>query len=166
MPTALPTYINGTRRSNLGLKRIFLMVEDESPNRYFSVNNIVNQQYLTDLAFACWGRGIQLGIYTTMFYWSNIMTLPYDSANPSVDRFLSNIDRDNIPLWVPRFDGRPGDMSFFTPFGGWQQVYMKQFSGGSPDARRAGSWRINNNYVNTSMNSVVIDPIGPYMAAT
>jgi len=132
----------------LTLKRIFLMVEDDSPNRYFSVDNRVNQKYLTDLAYACWLRGIQLGVYTTLFYWDNIMTLPYDSSNPKADRFLSGLQRQHLPLWLPRFDKKPGDMTFFVPFGGWNHVYMKQYTGGSAEARRAGSWRVNLNYVN------------------
>ena len=162
-PTAIPTFINGTHNKPLPLKRIFLMVEDDSPNRYFSVDNRINQRYLTELAYACWLRGIQLGVYTTYFYWNNIMTLPFDKSNPGADRFLSGLKRDNIPLWAPRFDKKPGDMSFFEPFGGWNHVYMKQFTGGSAEARRAGSWRINLNYVNASdhkTGTTTIDAVG------
>jgi len=126
------------------------MVEDDSPNRYFSVDNRVNQRYLVELAYACWLRGIQLGIYTTLFYWNNIMTLPFDGKNPTADRFISGLSRDHLPLWVPRFDKTPGNMDFFVPFGGWKQVYMKQYTGGSAEARRAGSWRINKNYINAT----------------
>jgi len=166
-PTVRPTYINGTRGSSLRLKRIFLMVEDDSPNRYFSVDNKINQRYLVDLAYACWLRGIQLGIYTTIFYWNNIMTLPFDKDNADADRFLSGLSRDHLPLWVPRFDKTPGDMSFFVPFGGWDHVYMKQFTGGSAEARRAGSWRINLNYANASDHETgvwqaQVDPVAPY----
>lgn len=166
-PTVQPTFINGSLTS-VPISRIFLIVEDESPNRYFSVENKVNQQYLSELASACWYHGIQLGIYTTPFYWNNIMTLPFDPMNAKQDRFLSNIDRSYLPLWSPRYDNTPGSMRFFVPFGGWTEVYMKQYNGGSSEARRAGENQINLNYVNSTnlhagASHVIIDPIG-YLA--
>ena len=58
---------------------------------------------------------------------------------------ITNIKKD-LPLWMPRYDGLTNN-EFFGPFAEWTNVYMKQMTGGSTQARRIGSDRIYNDYL-------------------
>ena len=149
VPTSTPTNVIGT--VPLNLKRIYLMVEDESPPRYFSADQNVNIAYITELAERAYDNGIQLGVFTTLRYWSELM----ETNTGQVAEF----SRDNVPLWIPRFDKTPS-MDFFVPFGGWTKVHMKQYWGGSSPARRLDStWRLNDNYIEWHLNDTSIDPL-------
>lgn len=149
VPTAAPSFVPGTQP--LELKRIFLMVEDESPPRYFSADQLVNQAYFRDLALKAYSYGYQLGVFTTLRYWSELMET---NSGGTV-----NFSRENVPLWIPRFD-RIESMDFFVPFGGWTKPYMKQYWGGSSPARRLDvTWRLNQNYIVNALNTTTIDPL-------
>jgi len=148
-PTAQPTHAPGT--PPLTLKRIFLMVEDESPPRYFDADQRVNQKYFRDLARKAYSYGYQLGVFTTLRYWSELMETDGGGT--------AEFSRANVPLWMPRFD-RLESMDFFVPFGGWTKPYMKQYWGGSSPARRLDvTWRLNQNYIVHPLNSTSIDPL-------
>jgi len=153
-PTSAPTNLPGQQQ--LVLKRIFLMVEDESPPRYFDADQTVNIAYFQELATKAWEYGFQLGVYTTLRYWSELMET--DSGQ------TAHFSRDNIPLWVPRFDSIQS-MQFFVPFGGWNHIYMKQYKGASSAARRQDvTWRVNDNWIAANydlsgLNSTTVDPI-------
>jgi hypothetical protein len=127
------------------------MVEDESPPRYFDADQTVNQAYFMELASRAYENGIQLGVFTTLRYWSELMV--------TVAGQTMSFSRDNIPLWMPRFDRQP-NMDFFVPFGGWSRVHMKQYWGGSSPARRLDStWRLNDNYIEYHLNDTSIDAL-------
>ena len=65
-----------------------------------------------------------------------------------------------LPLWTPRYDSTPS-MDFFSPYGGWDRPYIKQFSGGATNLRRIGCSRVNVNYIESfiNMNSTIIEAI-------
>ena len=148
-PTSVPT--NPPNTKPLLLKRIFLMVEDESPPRYFDANQLVNMQYFKELATRAYEYGFQLGVFTTLRYWSELMQT--DSGQ------VVEFSRKHVPLWIPRFDNTQS-MDFFLPFGGWTKVYMKQYWGGSSPARRLDvTWRLSQNYIVDHLNDTSIDPL-------
>jgi hypothetical protein len=150
MPTAAPTEAPSIPPP-LNLKRVYLMVEDESPPRYYDANQLVNQAYFRELFDRAYEYGFQLGVFTTFRYWTELM----ETNEGETVQF----SRENVPLWTPRFD-KVANNDFFVPFGGWSTNYMKQYDGGSSPARRQTStWRINRNYTPWSMNSTTIDPV-------
>ena len=75
-PTQAPTETPSmapTVAAPLSLKRVFLMVEDESPPRYFDANQLVNQAYFKELVEKAYEYGIQLGVFTSLRYWTELM---------------------------------------------------------------------------------------------
>lgn len=153
-PTSQPT--NAPGQETLQIRRLFLMVEDESPPRYYDADQTVNIQYFNDLYGYAYQYGIQLGVFTTLRYWTEIMTT--DTG------YSVNVSRDSLPLWTPRYDST-ASMDFFVPFGGWDKPYMKQYKGGSAAARREDvTWRINENYIKNGsydfdgLNATIIAP--------
>ncbi len=77
----------------------------------------MNQAFLENMVKSLESRGIQVGIYTTKTYWTNIM-----ASNPSYGTY---------PLWYPRYDGIDS-FDFFAPFAGWTQLLIKQTAGDAP----------------------------------
>lgn len=151
-PTSQPTNLPG--QETLVVRRIFLMVEDESPPRYFDLDQSINQDYFKALSYTAHKYGYQLGVFTTKRYWEELMV--------TVDGVQLDFERESTPLWTPRYDSL-ADMDFFVPFGNWTYPYMKQFEGGSSAARRkAYTWRVNENYIDETyydydgLNSTVI----------
>lgn len=151
-PTSQPTNVPG--QEVLVVRRIFLMVEDESPPRYFDPDQSVNQDYFKALSYTAHKYGYQLGVFTTKRYWEELMV--------TVDGVQLEFERESTPLWTPRYDSLP-NMDFFVPFGNWTYPYMKQFEGGSSAARRKSyTWRVNENYIDETyydydgLNSTVI----------
>lgn len=98
------------------LWRIYLDIEDEEPSKYFDPDTSVNLNFIDDLVKAAADLDVPLGFYTTSTYWSNIM------ANTDV------YSEPEFPLWYPRWD-ETNSMEFFTPFGGWDNVLIKQTAG-------------------------------------
>jgi hypothetical protein len=148
-PTSSPT--NVLTNPILKLRRVYLMVEDESPPRYFDADQRVNQAYFMELMNRAYQYGFQLGVFTTLRYWNELM------VTNSGDTI--NFSRDNVPLWTPRFDKRD-NMEFFQPFGGWTSAYLKQYDGGSSPARRMEvTWRINKNFRYDNLTNVAINPL-------
>ena len=154
-PTSMPT--NEPGQNTLVVRRIFLMVEDESPPRYFDPDQAVNQEYFTSLYRRAHENGYQLGVFTTKRYWEELMV--QTDGTPLI------YERESTPLWIPRYDG-VANMDFFVPFGNWTAPYMKQFSGGSSAARRAAyTWRVNENYIDETyydldgLNATIVYPI-------
>jgi hypothetical protein len=157
-PTSQPTNVPG--QDELIVRRIFLIVEDESPPRYYDPDQSVNQAYFKELQYTAHSYGYQLGIYTTKRYWEELMVTVSGNA--------LTFERESTPLWVPRYDGL-ADMDFFVPFGNWTWPYMKQYEGGSSAARRAPyTWRINENYIDETFydldglnGTIIAAPIYP-----
>lgn len=96
------------------INRVWLDVEDEQPNIYYDVNSTINDLFLTEMVSEAHKQGIQIGIYTTKTYWSQIMN---DTTSFSA-----------YPLWYPRYDA-VNSMDFFSAFGGWNDVKVKQTGG-------------------------------------
>lgn len=142
-PTSSPTVARSEPR--VLIKRLFLMIEDETPSIYFDVSSEVNVKYMMQMAHAAWLNYIDLGVYTTLFDWSNIMIGP-ETSNTS-------FPFHRFALWLPRYDGI-ASMDFFAPFGGFTSVFMKRYSGGSQDAERAGTTRINLNYIHSETQNI------------
>lgn len=155
-PTSQPTNVPG--QEMLVVRRIFLMVEDESPPRYFDPDQSVNQAYFKALSYTAHKYGYQLGVFTTKRYWEELMV--------TVDGIKLEFERENVPLWTPRYDS-VDSMDFFVPFGNWTYPYIKQYDGGSSAARRKEyTFRINLNYIDDDyydydgLNSTIIN--APY----
>lgn len=155
-PTSQPTNVPG--QETLVVRRIFLMVEDESPPRYFDPDQEVNQAYFKALSYTAHKYGYQLGVFTTKRYWEELMV--------TVDGVSLDFERESVPLWTPRYDSI-ANMDFFVPFGNWTYPYMKQYKGGSSAARRKSyTFRVNENYIDEDfydydgLNSTVIQ--APY----
>ena len=129
-PTARPTM------EAIFIQHIFILVEDNIPNRYYDINATANAVYLHELANYAFLNGIKFGISTTKSDWEYIYVKERKSTNQLAQTLL----------WLPRYDGIDS-MDFFAPFSGFSHVYMKQTSGGSADLRRIGSDRIGYNYV-------------------
>lgn len=166
-PTSLPVTLRPTPSlRNTTVQRMFVNVEDETPNRYFSGDASVNIQFLADLANEALRHGVQLGVYTTHKDWLNIMTTSVIRQVAAVDSAsgLNTTTRTRIflyplpngtnttvnpfsalPLWMPRYDSR-ASMAFFEPFADWAELFMKQTSGGAASLRRVGSSRICTDY--------------------
>jgi hypothetical protein len=101
--------------------RLWFDVEDETnPTKYFDDDVQVNQNFMKQLQMQAVKMDIPIGVYTTKTYWSNIM----GDSNAFGD----------TPLWYPKWDGID-DMSFFTPFGGWQRCAVKQTVGNAQSAQ-------------------------------
>ena len=128
-PTARPTL------NAIIIQHLFILVEDNIPNRYFDINATSNAVYLHELANYAFLKGIKFGISTTKSDWESIYVKERKSKNQLAQTLL----------WLPRYDGIDS-MDFFAPFSGFSHVYMKQTSGGSADLRRIGSDRIGYNY--------------------
>lgn len=99
--------------TNYFIQRLYVSVEDESPNQYFHHDKTENINFLSDFTSYAASMGISIGIYTTYWDWMNIM----DTSAFS-----------HLPLWIPRFDSTP-TVDFFVPFSGWTTLAMKQMSG-------------------------------------
>lgn len=96
------------------VNRLWLDIEDEVPSKYYDSNISVNTAFLEDVVAAMKENSINIGIYTTKTYWTNIMG--------DIEGY------GGYPLWYPRYDG-VDDMSFFEPFAGWESAYIKQTGG-------------------------------------
>ena len=140
--TAFPT-ISPSRRPTprptkqyIKINHLFILVEDNIPNRFYDINATANAAFLHGIANAAFLNEIKFGISTTKSDWENIYVK---------ERTVPNKLAQSL-LWLPRFDGIDS-MDFFGPFSGFSHIYMKQTSGGSADLRRIGSDRIGYNYV-------------------
>lgn len=141
--------------SNIVLRRIFVNMEDDAPNLFFDGVHSVNVDFLTDMVNTAAGHGVQLGIYTTITDWFNIMTDTsenmtqiYRAGEDGVVEIEENPFR-SLPLWLPRYDSI-ASLAFFEPFAHWDHVLIKQLSGGSTLSRRIGSERVGVNYMDDS----------------
>lgn len=104
------------------LNRIWIDIEDEVPSKYYSANTADNIAFLADITTSLQGYGIEMGIYTTKTYWSNVMNnvLGYGLTNK---------------LWYPHYDG-VNNMDFAAdvlPFADFTSVYIKQTNGNVGD---------------------------------
>lgn len=63
-PTRAPT-LSPSSSTVRTLQRLYVDIEDESPNRYLSEQHWENNQYLAELTNAAHRREIEVGIYTT-----------------------------------------------------------------------------------------------------
>jgi len=137
----MPTFVAG--EAMVYLRQVFLMVEDQTPQMYYDLDPAVNRAYFLALKKELFYHGYQLGVYTTLHLWTSIM------GN------FSYLPKKDITLWMPRYDGND-NMDFFVPFDGWKHVYIKQYLGGSAEARRLETWRIGYDYKDASRNDTGI----------
>ena len=113
----LPTILS-TTTTNIKIQRIYINIEDESPNRYFSMKHYENIQYVLDFIIAANNLDIQVGIYTTKNDWFNIMankmysnqislstTSAYYVYPTSNITYLTYNPFSKLPLWMPKYDG-------------------------------------------------------------
>lgn len=98
------------------IQRLYLDIEDEAPSLYFDPDPAVNAQFVSEFVAAAVALRVPLGFYTTSSYWSNIMADSEQYSEPA------------YPLWYPRWDA-VNSMDFFSPFGGWGAVQVKQTAG-------------------------------------
>lgn len=98
------------------INRVWIDVEDEIPSKYYDSDPAVNQAFLKEMVGRLEELQVPVGIYTTSTYWQNIM----DNVK----------GYSEYPLWYPRYDG-DFSMDFYEPFGGWNEVNIKQLAGNS-----------------------------------
>ena len=117
-------------RATLG--RIWIDIEDEVPSKYFSPDTNDNTKFLSDMVQSMKGYGIEVGIYTTKTYWSDIM-----------DNVLGY---GNLKLWYPRYDGvnNMDSVKATLPFADFTQVYIKQTGG---DVELCGLSQVDSDYM-------------------
>jgi glycosyl hydrolase family 25 len=96
----------------LGVQRVWLDCEDTTAATPLSRVRAIGSG-LAQIAAA----GYAAGIYTGRWWWTQYAGDPTDWAS--------------LPLWASIYDGKPDLASGFVPFGGWQEVTMKQYSGTS-----------------------------------
>lgn len=130
------------------VQTLFVNVEDNVPNRYYSNDVSDNRRYLRDLVNAAYQRGIRVGVYTTLRDWNNIMQGAGSDATTSNPFSV-------LPLWTPRYD-QINSFDFFGSFHGWSAPYMKQTTGGSTEHRRIGNKRVGTDYKDV-INSNIAD---------
>lgn len=151
----VPTW-NTSASSNVTLQTLYINVEDNFPNYYFSYNHYENVNFLLEYAlYAQEVYGIEVGFYTSYYDWLNIMTddlhdQPVYFLNSSAYTTLNPFRHNK--LWTPRYDAE-NSMDFYRSFAGWEEVYIKQTSGGSTDDRRTGSSRICTSYIRDATNA-------------
>mmetsp|Transcript_20402 Transcript_20402/g.34165 ORF Transcript_20402/g.34165 Transcript_20402/m.34165 type:complete len:249 (-) Transcript_20402:405-1151(-) len=104
------------------LNRMWIDIEDESPNKYYDSDPAVNQAFIKEMVNAANHMKIPVGMYTTATYWDQIMN--------GTEDYSEKDDEGNYryPLWYPRYDGEDS-MDFYTPFAGWDAVQIKQTGG-------------------------------------
>ena len=99
------------------IQRIFINIEDESPNRYFSANHYHNVQFLAEYVDRAVENGIQVGVFTTRQDWLGIMVdkvshsprslstrtdyYRYPTSNSS---YVEYNPFYKLPLWLPKYD--------------------------------------------------------------
>lgn len=131
------------------LNRLFINLEDTTPNQYFSLNHYENVDFLNEFVNATQAMGIELGVYTTVLDWNNIMTEVVEKRRVyylSKNTFTEVNPFSFLKLWTPRYD-QLQDMSFFAAFAGWNSTFIKQTSGGAKENRRIGGERICSDYM-------------------
>lgn len=152
--------------ANVTLQTLYLNVEDSMPNYYFSYLHYDNVDFLWRYArYAQEIYGIEIGFYTSLYNWLDIMT-DVNSNNQRV-YFYSDNSSDFVTrnpfaqhkLWIPRYD-QDNSMSFFRSFADWQEVFIKQTTGGSSDARRLTDNRVCTDFIaDLQQNSTIISPV-------
>lgn len=159
----IPTWNTSAKNTNITLQTLYINVEDNAPNYYFSYNHYENVEVLNEMRlYAEQHKGIEVGIYTTPTDWNNIMTdyLNNTTTHPRVYNYANGTKYNETnpfakhKLWLPRYD-LITNFNFFTPFADWPEVYIKQISGGSKDQRRVGSSRICLNYIEDLTNGTL-----------
>lgn len=147
------------------LQRMYVNVEDETPNRYFDGSAQVNVQFMTELVNEAVTHGVQMGVYTTRRDWLNVMTTTLETPSGRAQiyplansTFTATNPFASLPLWLPRYDGVKS-LDFFTPFADWTKVHVKQLSGGSAALRRIGSLRVCTDYKRVTSNDNILQYI-------
>lgn len=143
-PYALPN-------TTVVLQTLYVNLEDTVPNLYFSSKHSENMAFLSTIVNHAASKSVDIGIYTSLLDWQNIFmnkspngqwayAAAASSSSITVNPFASK------KLWTPRYD-QLADMSFYSPFGNWSTVQVKQMTGGAKDARRIGNSRVCTDYV-------------------
>lgn len=144
-----PTVWNTTKTRVL-LSTLYLNLEDITPNQFFSTNHTKNIVFLQNFVAYARSLGIDVGIYTTVLDFVNIMTQTHVTHTrtftyPTSQGITYTNPLANTKLWTPRYD-QQSDFSFFTAFANWTQPHVKQTTGGAKDLRRVGNARVCLNY--------------------
>lgn len=141
--------IYNTSTSHPIIQTIYINVEDNSPNYYFSFQHVDNHIFLADMVSYLESLNIEVGIYTTFRDWRQVMTDKRDQVDvyytSKTDYLMDNLFR-RLKLWTPRYDGEQ-NFDNIRPFHQWSSIYIKQMTGSTTDLRRIGSPRVCTNYI-------------------
>ncbi len=132
-------YINGynddkSTSKDPVLNKIWLDIEDEVPSKYFSEDISQNTDYLSQVVSSLEGKGVTVGIYTTITYWENIM---------------GNVEGyGDHALWYPRYDAK-NSYDFFEPFADFtiDSLMVKQTGG---NVNTCGLSQVDSDYSETA----------------
>lgn len=155
-----PTW-NTTLHPNPILQTLYINIEDDSPNLYFSTVHYENVEYLNSLVTYAESLGIEVGIYTTNRDWISILI---DKENGQTRYYFENGNYTTInpfarlKLWTPRYDGLYS-LDDTTSINDWPRIFVKQLSGSSTAQRRIGTSRVCTDYIPTYgfNNSIIVN---------
>ncbi|RYY89254.1 hypothetical protein EON63_01035 [archaeon] len=142
---AFPSVWNTTNPKVL-LSTLYVNVEDITPNQFFSTNHTENIVFLQNFVTYARSLGIDVGIYTTVLDYVNIMTHTHTQHTrtytyPTSQGMTYTNPLASTKLWTPRYD-QQNDFSFYTSFANWTAPHVKQITGGAKDMRRVGNARV------------------------
>lgn len=130
-------FASSSNVNEISLNRLWLDLEDENPSKYYDSNVTVNQEFIKEMTDTGIELQIPMGIYTTSTYWKQIM-------NNIIDYSIKNDNNEYVyPIWYPRYDST-NSMDFFQPFGGWNDVLIKQTNG---DVNYCSLQQVNSDYM-------------------
>eukprot|EP01031_Cornospumella_fuschlensis_P030407 gene30407-36738_t len=135
-----------TSDSKVVLSTLYINLEDITPNQFFSTNHTQNVIFLQTFVAYAKSLGIDVGIYTTVLDFVNIMTQSHITHTrtftyATLQGLTNKNPLANTKLWTPRYD-QQNDFSFFAPFADWATPFVKQITGGAKDMRREGNARV------------------------
>ena len=155
---SIPPMYN-TSKSNPVIQTIYINVEDNSPNYYFSFQHLDNHLFMADMVSYLESLNIEVGIYTTYRDWPLVMSDRLNRKDvyyTSKTEFLVDNLFRRLKLWTPRYDGVQS-FDNLKPFHQWPTIFMKQMSGGTTDLRRIGSSRICTNFIPDNFTLISMD---------
>uniref|UniRef100_A0AC34RL37 Lysozyme n=1 Tax=Panagrolaimus sp. JU765 TaxID=591449 RepID=A0AC34RL37_9BILA len=108
-----------------------LWVDVESYKNGWGASHDYNRKFIMDMVNAAVGLGWNVGIYTNYNHWQTIVGANFDSLS-------------DYPLWWSRYNGAADLVTRWSPFGGWDNPTIHQYTQNS----NVCNFNIDKNYKN------------------